>query len=73
MLTIRQDAYAFKGLIQFEDGSYWFRFESNPKPNFDPKIVLTQRVRYQKNDGSSLFLDTNNLSHHRNLTKAKVI
>lgn len=34
----------------------WLKFTSQPKVGFDPEILLIQRVRFNKKDGSSILL-----------------
>lgn len=57
MLTIKESAYNFDCIVRYEDGSLWFQFSTVPKENFDVKRVITQRVRFERLDGTSQFLD----------------
>jgi hypothetical protein len=34
----------------------WLRFESQPKPKFDPEVVLVKKARFYKKSGESILL-----------------
>jgi len=52
MKVIHESDYKLVGTI-----GTWYMFESLPKPNFDPEMILVKRVRMIKADGKSVFFD----------------
>lgn len=51
MKCLNEKDYKYLGL---QDG--WHKFISQPKINFDPEIIMLQRVRYYRCDGSNILL-----------------
>lgn len=57
MKVINESAYEFIGYVIDEQGLQWAKFRSQPKPNFDVEILLVQRARFVKLDGSYMFVE----------------
>lgn len=57
MKVINESAYKFTGYIIDDEGVRWAKFVSQPKPKFDVEILLVQRARFVRLDGTYQFIE----------------